>query len=757
MEFRFVSLIPTDEIRTTILAADSGLILSLLVALTLLSAVAIGYSIFARRDYERASRKIRRSAELIENLNEGVYRSSLEGRQLYANSSLVELNGYDSLEEMLEGVKDIAKEWYVDPTRRADFHAKLAKDGTITDFVSQIYRHKTREKIWITESARMVCDPKTGQPLFYEGTVREITEQIERRELERKLEKLASNLPGGLFQFIQHGDGSLATPYLSDGFRRLTRIDIDHNEPSLQRYLAHIHPADRRAFIERMRESAQTMSVWNLVFRYRNDRKGSEYRWLELTATPESRGDGGTIWHGHVVDVSQRKKAEEKVRQLAYFDSLTALPNRRVFTERLEQALKLAKRRGEHIGVLFLDLDNFKALNDTHGHELGDLLLQQVAQRIRHCVRASDTVCRFGGDEFVLLIEDLGESAGEAVDNVRAVAEKILQEFARGFDLRGTQHTASPSIGVVVADGEARSPSEIIKSADIAMYEAKKAGRNNYVQFNPSSLRDASQQYQLQNQLRDAIRNNELSLAFQPQVDANRRIVGCEALLRWNHPHFGTLPPASFVPMAEKSGLTGELNEWVLKNAIEYLSRWKDMGPMHELTLSVNVSVQQFTKADFVSDLLGTLQRFAVDPARLTLELTEQVMARDVEEVARQMSRIHDAGGRISLDDFGTGHSSLSQLNQFPFDEIKIDGTFVAELEKQESNRTMVEAILGMANGLGLDTVAEHVGSQSQFDFLKSRGCRRFQGYYHYPPLQEHALIEGVSGETAERRLAAAG
>lgn len=738
------------------MATNSFLIYGLLCALLVLLCAAIGYAIALRRNIQRASRKINRNIELIENLNEGVYRSSLEGRQLYANQSLVELNGYDTLAEMLDSVKDIAREWYVDPSRRAEFHAELQQHGSVTDFVSQIYRHKTREKIWISESARMVCDPKTRTPIFYEGTVREITEQVERRKLERKLNKLASNLSGGLFQFIQHGDGSFSTPYLSDGFIRLTGIDLAQASEDAPSLLERIHPLDRRTYVDAMRKSALEICQWEVEFRYCNTAESDEYLWLELTATPECNSDGGTIWHGHIADISSRKQAEEKIHQLAYFDPLTELPNRRVFITRLEKALERNKRRNEYAGVIFIDLDNFKALNDTHGHELGDVLLKQVAVRIRNSIRSNDTVSRFGGDEFVLLLEDLGSNRTEATANAGTIARKILNAFARGFDLGEVQHPATPSMGIVLFDGEAPEPSEIIKNADIAMYEAKKAGRNNYSFFDPSTLRDVSRSYRLQNELHHGIRNNELALAFQPQVDGNRNIVGCEALLRWHHPQHGTLHPASFVPMAEKSALIGELNDWVLTSAIKHLSRWNETPQMQALSLSVNISAQQFHDNAFVSKLLKRLERSKLDPALLTLELTEKTLVGNLDSIGTHMQQLHSAGIRLSLDDFGTGFSSLSKINRFPFDEVKIDGAFVAELEQRESNRTLIEAILGMANALNLETVAEHVGNQSQMDFLNERGCRRFQGYFYYPPLEEHALFEIASRENGTR-LAATG
>jgi diguanylate cyclase (GGDEF)-like protein/PAS domain S-box-containing protein len=724
----------------------ANLLLSALLLLWLLRYVRLYRDV----DNERA-----RQQRLIDHLPDGVYRSAPGGRQLSANRALVRLNGYDSEAEMLSAVSDIGAGWYVEPGRRDEFKRQIHATGHVRDFVSEVYRHKTRERIWISEDARLVRDEHGVE--WYEGTVRDVTESVRRRQSEERLEKLADNLPGGLFQLRVSGDGKFSAPYVSRGFLSLLAAPGDPAEPAAlepDAYLARIHRDDLPAYLRSMRLSAKDLGIWTQEFRYRRTPQ-SEWLWLGLTATPERLPDGGVLWHGHIGDISERKLAEEQVHNLAYVDSLTGLPNRRLFYDRLERAIAAARRADGYGAVLYLDLDNFKGLNDTQGHEVGDRLLRQVAERLSSCVRATDTVSRFGGDEFVIVAEQARGDRQACVAGAAATAAKILREFSRGFDLGAISHACSPSIGVVVFDGEAVA-SEVIKSADIAMYEAKKGGRNNYVLFDPASLKTVAENFAMQRELSTAIRHGELAFDFQPQVDADGRICGAEALVRWNHPQRGRLSPAVFVPIAEMTGMIVEINDWVLDEALRVLARWRRQPELRRLSLSVNVSVQQFRSPEFSARLARNLAMSGADPRRLTLELTEHSMARDPQAVAHRMESLKKAGVRFSLDDFGTGYSSLSQLNAFPFDEVKIDGAFVSHIEQSETNRKLIDAILGMANALGMETVAEHVSSAYQLEFLRSRGCYRYQGFHFHPPLEPSAFEELAAGcrsgaESAER------
>lgn len=689
--------------------------------------------------------------DTIENLVEGFYRSSIDGKQLRANAALVRLNGYDSEEEMLPAVNDIASEWYVDPKRRDEFKRLLERDGFVTDFVSEIYRHKTRERIWVSENARIVHDPQTGKPLYYEGSVREITAEIEVGKQREKLEKLSRNLPGGLFQLVRTPRGNYHVNYASRGFGKLLGIGQCDEQIKPNDYLPNIHNKDRESYLAALNRSANELVHWQCEFRYFPI--PDTMIWITVSATPERLEDGTIVWHGHISDATERKNAEARIERMAYVDSLTDLPNRRLFTERLKTLRSHCRRSGGHGAVMFLDLDSFKSLNDTHGHDVGDDLLRQVAGRLSDTMPSGALVSRFGGDEFVILLAGLGRDRRAAVATAATAAETVLEAFEKGFDLGGMPHSATSSIGVAVFDRSAEPADEILKSADLAMYEAKKSGRNAYVLFDPAGLKDVSECYGLQRDLGSAIRENQLQLHFQPQVDPNGRIVAAEALLRWNHPRLGILTPSAFVPMAEKTGLIALVNRWVLEQAIETLARWRDDPCLASQRLSVNLSVQQFRSPDFAGDFCARVAAAGIDGSLLTLELTEHVMASNPQQVSASMAMLKEAGIRLSLDDFGTGYSSLSQLNRFPFDEVKIDGAFIAQMETRSSNRTLVEAILGLADAFGMETVAEHVASRAQLEFLHDNGCSLFQGYYFHPPLDQQAFRAVVAEQNPHRRL----
>ncbi|MDP3898389.1 MAG: EAL domain-containing protein [Mesorhizobium sp.] len=675
--------------------------------------------------------------ELIENLSEGIYRSTLDGRQLRANRALVQLNGYSSLSEMLSGVTDIAMEWYVDPARREEFRRLLHRDGSVVDFISEIYRHKTRERIWITESARIVRDKRTGKPMFYEGSVREITETVKRLKLEEHYKKLINQIPGGLFQYKRDTSGKFTITYLSRGFHRLTGIPEDQPLSDVKMFTRLIAEEDRESYDNSLRECFRTHTGWDHEFRIRTV-DGVE-KWVRATAEPERVADG-VIWHGYTSDISIRKRQEIEIRQLAYFDPLTRLPNRRMLLDRLALTLPKCRAHGRRGALLFIDLDNFKTLNDTQGHDVGDAYLVQVAKRLKSCVRADDLVARIGGDEFVVVIEDAGVDEATASARAITIAGQVLTELGSVFEVGAIQHQASASVGVVLYDGTEARVDEILKRADIAMYKAKGAGRNAMAIFDPAAMLRESERYAMLTDLRAALVQDQFQLHFQPQMDRAGRVCGAEALVRWYHPEKGIIAPDQFIPLAEQSGLINELGKLVLAKGIAALCEWQADAAMSDIRLSINVSVKSFGSADFLPHIEGLIG--GIDPTKLTLEFTEHVMADNHADTACRMHRLKRLGVSFSLDDFGTGYSSLACLRQLPFDEVKIDGSFVADIETKESDRALVRTILAMAETLGLVAVAEHVENERQEAFLKSFGCDLYQGYLYSPAVPAPAFLE---------------
>jgi diguanylate cyclase (GGDEF)-like protein/PAS domain S-box-containing protein len=689
--------------------------------------------------YLRTLAEQENNADLVENLSEGIYRALLDGRHIKSNRALARLNGYASEEEMLAGILDSDKPWYVEPGRRDEFRAILMRDGKVEDFVSEIYRHKTRERIWITESARLVHDRKTGRKLYYEGSVREITETIKRLKLEEQFQKLTSRLPSGLFQFRNFSDGRSEMLYVSAGIEQISGISPEEHLADPWAFTNLVFDEDREAYLTSQYEAAAKLESWNCEVRIRA-RDGKE-KWVSMDARPEKSADCVT-WHGYVADISVRKQHEMEIEELAYFDPLTKLPNRRMFLNRMAQAIDACERRGDTGALLFIDLDNFKTLNDTQGHDVGDSFLVQVAGRLRRCINPRDMVARIGGDEFVVVLEETGSDSAHGTLRAITTTNQILAAMNRPFELGPLRHVGSASVGVVVFDGAEKRPDEILKRADIAMYQAKAAGRNSMALFDPATMDREAQRYRMLNDLRTAFAENQLDLYFQPQVDHNGRVTGAEALVRWDHPTLGRIFPDQFVALAEQFGLNDELAEFVFSRGLQALAGWQCDPVMAHLRLALNVSVQSFSSDDFITMVNRKIKTYGVDPAMLTFELTEHVMAKDHQLVASRMAEAKKLGVRLSLDDFGTGYSSLAYLKQLPFDELKIDGGFVADIEGSDSDRALVKTILAMARTLDLTAVAEHVENVRQEAFLRAFGCDFFQGYLYSPAVPADQFAE---------------
>ena len=440
---------------------------------------------------------------------------------------------------------------------------------------------------------------------------------------------------------------------------------------------------------------------------------------------------------------TQRKLAEERISALAFFDPLTQLPNRRLLLDRLKQALVACVRSKRHGALMFLDLDHFKNLNDTHGHDAGDQLLMEVARRLVLCVRQGDTVARLGGDEFVIMLEDLDGDLTLAANQAEAVAEKIRISLAEPYQIllglsqenRMTiQHHLTASIGISLFFDQNDKREEILKRADLTMYQAKAAGRNTIRFFDPAMQRAVEARTVLEADLRQALAHGELCLYHQLQVDSGGNPIGSEALLRWRHPQRGLVSPLEFIPLAEESGLILPIGQWVLEQGCQCLAAWADNEHTCSLTLAVNVSARQFREMDFVSQVNNALMKSGADPARLKLELTESVVLFDAEDAISKMRALKALGIFLSLDDFGTGYSSLSYLHRLPLDQLKIDQSFVRDLHEDSSDAAIVRAIITLGSTLGLAVIAEGVETEAQRDYLAAHGCPAFQGYLFARP-----------------------
>jgi diguanylate cyclase (GGDEF)-like protein/PAS domain S-box-containing protein len=471
---------------------------------------------------------------------------------------------------------------------------------------------------------------------------------------------------------------------------------------------------------------------------FRLQGRDGRVRWVDLT-TALIAFEGRTATLGTAFDVTDRKRVEEQIQHQAYHDALTGLPNRMLFLDRLQIALAHARRQGGQPAVLFLDLDDFKVINDTLGHATGDRLLQGLAERLITNVREDDTVARMGGDEFTLLLPNVGR-----VEDAARLAGKLLEAVAQPFQIDGQDLFVTTSVGVSLYPGDGEDAETLLKNADRAMYRAKELGRNNYQLFAPALNVRAVNRLSLETRLRRALEREEFLLHYQPQVNlATRRIVGLEALIRWREGDGALLEPAEFIPVAEEARLILPLGQWILRAACKQARAWQDQG-LPEVRLAVNLSARQFQQQDLIRSVFFAVRDAGLPPRRLELEITESAAMQNVDRTIGMLHGLRDMGVRISMDDFGTGHSSLSYLKRFPIDAVKIDQSFVRDMTSDPSDAAIVKAIVAMAHSLGLNVVAEGVETLAQADFLRRTGCDEMQGYLVGRPLPADEITEAL-------------
>jgi len=487
-------------------------------------------------------------------------------------------------------------------------------------------------------------------------------------------------------------------------------------------------------FYERLWTSLQVNKSWQGEIW--NKRKNGEVypEWLNITAVVDKAGKV-TNYVSTFVDFTERKQAESEIHHLAFYDPLSQLPNRRLLLDRLRQAVSTSARNQTSSALLFIDLDNFKTLNDTKGHGVGDLLLIEVAKRLQGCVREGDTLSRFGGDEFVLLLEGLSSEMAQAAVQAQGVGEKVLDVLSQPYLLEGNEFHSSSSMGITLFSNHLHKLDELLKQADTAMYEAKKSGRNALRFFDPKMQVELEIRAQLEVGVREALRKQEFQLYYQMQVNNSGQILGAEVLLRWLHPEQGIISPLEFIPLAEETGLIIPIGTWVLINACQQIKVWESNPLTRKLNLAVNVSVRQFRQADFVAQVVEILNQTGINPALLKLELTESIVLDDVSDTIDKMQALRQIGVSFSMDDFGTGYSSLAYLTQLPLNQLKIDQSFVRNIGMKASDATIIQTIIGMANNLGMAVIAEGVETQAQRDFLENMGCLLYQGYLFGKPV----------------------
>ena len=586
---------------------------------------------------------------------------------------------------------------------------------------------------------------------FAEGLAvyfRDVTERRRSQEQLMLLETSVSRL-NDIVAIAETGASNDQEPrivFVNDAFEQHTGYSRAEVLGQTPRMLLELDPA-----IAKLRELAHNLQQarqarTELMVR----RKNGAMFWVELeVVSVQATAEDITHWVAVGRDITQRKTAEDMIRHLAFYDALTDLPNRQLLLDRLQQALAASARSGQHGALMFIDLDNFKILNDTLGHHMGDQLLQKVAQRLTRSVRKTDMVARLGGDEFVVMVDDLSTDPDAAAFKATALAEKVLNTLREPFQLTGHQHFATPSIGVTSFNGQQSDVGELLKQADLAMYQAKSLGRNTLCFFDPGMQATVSANATVSSDLRVALAEQQFVVHYQPQVDRVGVITGVEALVRWQHPQRGLIFPADFIPVAEDTGLILPLGQWVLENACEQLASWADRAQTAGLSIAVNVSVRQFRHPDFVDMVMAAIQRTGIRPHKLKLELTESLLADRMEITIDKMGMLKALGVTLSLDDFGVGYSSLSVLKRLPLDQLKIDKGFVADVLTDPNDAAISRAIIALAQSLSLQVVAEGVETQEQRDFLAYQGCDQFQGHLFAKPLPIEALDALLQNPTA--------
>ncbi len=467
-----------------------------------------------------------------------------------------------------------------------------------------------------------------------------------------------------------------------------------------------------------------------------NRRKTGEVfpEWLTITAV-KNEFNITTHYVSTLTDISELKQNEERIHHLAFFDPLTHLPNRRLLRDRLEHAIVASLRQQTKGALLFIDLDDFKTLNDNRGHHVGDLLLIAVAERLRDSVREQDTVARLGGDEFVVVLEGLSESREEAAIQTQQVAEKIMAQLNAEYEIENQGYFNTPSIGICLFGDTPVSIDELLKQADQAMYHAKATGRNTFRFFDPEMQSTAAQRFSLQHEMRDALQQNQFQLFYQPQINVDGKVTGAEALIRWVHPERGMVSPLDFIPIAEDSGLILPLGKWIVETACKQLVNWSTAAATADLCLAINVSARQFQQSNFVEQLLEILHNTGADPHKLKLELTESMLVDNPQDIITKMDALKIHGIKFSLDDFGTGYSSLSYLKRLPINELKIDKSFVNDILTDANDASIARMIIRLAQSMELSVIAEGVETKEQRDWLESEGCFKYQGYYFGRPV----------------------
>ena len=626
-----------------------------------------------------------RFSNVFEKTHTGMAVADLSGRLLEANESLAQLLGY-SRQELLG--MNIGHFTHPDDLLHERAYLKEIQAGKRDIYrMEKRYLPKAGDLLWVDLLVTAIPDEQ-GKVVETIGLILDITE---RKRAEAELRIAATAFESQECKVVTDAEGLILK------FNKAFAESSGYTADEVVGLTPQLFQSGRHSenFYHEMWETIHRTGEWQGEVWDRR-KSGEVYpKWLTISAVRDASG-AVTNYIGTHHDITERKKAEEKIEALAFFDQLTGLPNRTLLLDRLKQGMTASGRSGRYCALLFIDLDNFKTLNDTLGHDIGDALLKQVALRLKSCVREVDTVARLGGDEFVIILVSLSASEAEAAIGTEVIADNILDTLNQAYTLNGAAHRSTASIGATLFKGTSISSDELMKQADLAMYRAKAAGRNTCLFFDPAMEVAVKERAALEADLRLALEERQFLLHYQAQVTGEQRLIGAEVLVRWQHPKRGMVSPADFIPLAEESGLILPLGHWVLETACRQLVKWAGQVELAPLTIAVNVSVQQFRQPGFVAEVLDVLKATGANPSRLKLELTESLLVHDVEEIIEKMFALKAKGISFSLDDFGTGYSSLSYLKRLPLDQLKIDQSFVRDVLIDPNDATIAKTIIAL-------------------------------------------------------------
>lgn len=580
---------------------------------------------------------------------------------------------------------------------------------------------------WILSKGRLINQNSQNNSVRMIGTHTDITES-KQVEIDLKIAAIAFESQEGIIIT----DAKNMILRVNKAFTEISGYSAQEVIGQNPRILSSGH--HNRDFYASMWDSLNRNGAWEgEIWNRRKD--GRIYpQHLNITAVKDSEGTLSN-YVATITDIIMSKEAADEIQRLAFYDPLTGLPNRQLLRDRLKLSMASSFRSQRKGAMLFIDMDNFKTLNDTLGHDIGDLLLQQVAKRLTACVREADTVARLGGDEFVIVLEDLSEIAMDAIMQTEIIANKILMNLNQTYQLNQYECRSTPSIGATLINGHEQTIDELLKQADIAMYQAKTAGRNTFRFFDPEMQASIKARAELEAHMTLALAVNQFVLFYQAQVNHLGQIIGAEALIRWKHPEQGLISPMDFIPLAEETGLILPIGRWVLQTACEQLKLWEKNPYTRNLLLAVNVSPYQFRQSDFIEEVCQIIYSTSINPNKLKLEITESLVHHDIEDNIIKMQALREIGIRFSMDDFGTDYSSLSSLKKLPLDQLKIDKSFVRDITTDPDDAIIVQTIIAMANHLGMEVIAEGVETEAQRAFLKLHGCRICQGYLISKPI----------------------